>query len=82
MPFFSQRPRRLSPDFIAVPTEPSAVELEHGIDRTAIVAELDQLALDCRRAGRMDLADRVLDARARIRPVRRPEVPVIPGRQA
>jgi hypothetical protein len=72
---------RLSADFIAVPAEPSGAELTPPtIDRSAIVAELDQLMLDCRRAGRMDLADRVIDARSRIRPVLQAEVPVIPGR--
>jgi hypothetical protein len=71
---------RLSPDYPAVPAEPSGAELiPQTIDRSAIVAELDQLMLDCKRAGRMDLADRVIDARSRIRPVLRVEVPVIPG---
>lgn len=81
MSLFKREPQ-LSADYIAPRREPSGAELEYGIDRTAIVAELDQLALDCRRAGRMDLADRVLDARSRVRPVRQPEVPVIPGRSS
>lgn len=74
---------RLSPDFTAVPTEPSGADLfPPTIDRSAIVAELDQLTFDCWRAGRMDLADRVIDARSRIRPVLRVEVPVNPGRSS
>jgi hypothetical protein len=73
--------RKLSADFIAVPVEPSGAErapAPRTIDRSLILAELDQLTRECKAAGRMDLADRVLDARLRIRPMAK--VPVVPGR--
>jgi hypothetical protein len=75
MPFFGQRPRRLSADFIAVPRELSAREL---LDE-AEIAELDERVFIARRSGCMDDADRLLDLRNAIRPARVAEVPVIPG---
>lgn len=79
MPSFFNRPR-LSPDFIAVPAEPSGADLAPEIDRTEVLAAFDRLVFACHCAGRPDLADRVLDERTVIAPVRRPTVPVIPGR--
>lgn len=74
---------RISSDFLAAPVEPSGAELEQmarTIDREDVVDVLNGLALCCREAGRMDLADRVLDVRNTIRPARVAPVPVIPGR--
>jgi hypothetical protein len=77
MPFFSQRPRRLSADFIAVPREPSA--LDRLVDE-ARIAELDEQIYRAQRLGRAADRDRLIDLRNAIRPARVAEVPVIPGR--
>jgi hypothetical protein len=65
---------RISSDFIAAPVEPSGAELEQmarTIDREYVVDALNGLAFCCHQAGRMDLADRVLDVRNTIRPAGR-----------
>jgi len=76
MPFFSQRPRRLSADFLAVPAEPSGRDLVY----EARVAELDEQIYRAQRLGRAADRDRLIDLRNDIRPARVAEVPVIPGR--
>jgi hypothetical protein len=76
MPFFGQRPRRLSADFTPVPAEPSGRDL---IDE-AKVAELDEQIYRAQRLGRAADRDRLIDLRNAIRPARVAEVPVTPGR--
>lgn len=82
MPFFHQRRNEPRVEFLPTVAEPSRAELAGGsqIDREVVVAALDRLAGWARRRGNLDLVDLILDERAAIKPVRRAEVPVIPGR--
>lgn len=69
---------RLSPDFPAVPAEPTARDL---IDE-ARIAEMDEEIYRAHKLGRTDDRDRLMDLRNAIRPARPAEVPVIPGRSS
>jgi hypothetical protein len=75
MPFFNRKPR-ISPDFIAVPAEPSARDL---IDEARLI-ELDEQIYRAHRLGREAERDRLIDLRNAIRPACVADAPVIPGR--
>jgi hypothetical protein len=76
MPFF--RREHISPDFLAVPAEPSGRDL---VDEARIV-EIDEQIYRAQRLGRTDDRDRLIDLRNAIRPGRAASVPVTPGRSA